>query len=87
MSVEYTTANKQDGCQVSPGGVVVLSVFLLDLSGLDLEKSAVDMEERREQDRGRNVIIRDRVEKEKSERSLGIYVVALCSCPKKHVLT
>ena len=65
MSVEYTTANKQDGCRVSPWGVVVLSVFLLDFFDLDLEESAVDMKERGEQDKGRNVIIRDRVEKEK----------------------
>ena len=64
MGVEHTTANKQDGCWVSPGRVGVLSVFLLDVFGLDSEESTVDMEERGEQDRRRNVIIRDRVEKE-----------------------
>ena len=40
-----------------------------------------------DRDRRRNVITGDGVEKKKSKRSLGIYAVSLCSCPKKHVLT
>lgn len=48
MSVEYTTASKLDGYWVSPGGVVVLPVFLvIFFLVLEMEESAaVDAGER-----------------------------------------